>query len=65
MKVKTGSQVIDRAWRFIGEHLVGFSKEPGSNRFAAAVRSAQWLYWQRDKDLWRETANMLKDMKYR
>ena len=63
--VKAGTQIIDRAWRFIRAKLTGFSKKPGSNSFAAAVRSAQWLYWNRDKDLWVETASMLKELKYR
>ena len=65
LKVKSGSQVIDRAWRFIREHIKGFSKKPGDNRFAAAIRSAQWFYWNSEKDLWAETATMLKELKYR
>ena len=65
LKVKAGSQIIDRSWRFIREHLRGFSQKPGSNRFAAAVRSAQWLYWNRKKDLWVETATMLKELGYK
>jgi transposase-like protein len=65
IKVKSGSQIIDRAWRFIREHLRGFSKRPGSSTFATRVRSAQWLYWHRNKDLVAATGELLKDLKYR
>lgn len=37
--LKKGTQIIDRTWRFIRPQLDGFSKEPGTNRFASAVRS--------------------------
>ena len=65
LKVKTGTQVIDRAWRFFRRHLEGLALQPGSNRLAAAVRPGQWLYWNRDKDLWSETGTMLKALNYR
>ena len=60
LKVKAGTQIIDRAWRFIRSHLTGISARPGSVRLEAAVRSAQWLYWNRNADLWVKTGEMLK-----
>ena len=65
LKVKAGTQVIVLAWRCLRSNLEGFSKAPGSNRFASAVRSAQWLYWNRGNDLWLATGAILKDLNYK
>ena len=58
--MKAGTQVIDRAWQFVKNHMKGVSAKPGSPQLAAAVRSAQWLYWNRGQDLWAKTGCMLK-----
>ena len=63
VRVKAGTQIIDRAWRFILAHMVGVSAPPGSRTLAAVVRSAQWLYWNRGRDLWKETGAMLKELR--
>ena len=65
LHTKAGSQIIDRAWRFIREHVKGNTMTPNLASTAAAVRSAQWFYWNRGKDLWIENAKMLKSNKYK
>ena len=64
IKVRSSSQIIDRTWRSIRSHLSGYSKRPGASSFASRVRSAQWVYWNRNKGLWTETATLLKELKY-
>ena len=57
---KAGTQIIDRAWQLVKAHLKCMNSTANSTRLAAAVRSAQWLYWQRRTDLWVKTAQMLR-----
>jgi len=61
IQVKAGTQIIDRAWRSIKSHLTGISSAPGSSRLEAAVRYAQWVYWNRGKDLWKMLGEVLAD----
>ena len=60
LKVKTGTQVIDRAWRFIKDRLKNCSAMPGSRTLAVKIRSAQWSYWHRDDDQWTAAGEMLQ-----
>ena len=58
---KGGTQIIDRCWRHIREHVgTRSSSSSGIRLFEARVRSAQWMYWKRGQDLWMETGQMLK-----
>ena len=53
MTVKAGTQVIDRAWRFLKERIVLNQRcKVGTARLRAKVRSAQYEYWHRNEDLW-------------
>ncbi|CAK0803421.1 unnamed protein product, partial [Prorocentrum cordatum] len=54
LRTKAGSQVIDSAWKYIRSTLGGQTMAPNSETAATAIRSAQWLYWHRGKDLWAE-----------
>ncbi|CAK0871168.1 unnamed protein product, partial [Prorocentrum cordatum] len=59
IRVKTGAQIIDRAWRSI-KTLIGTRTDlPGSRRLAASVRSAQFEYWNKGKDMWAATADAI------
>ena len=59
IRVKAGTQIIDRAWRFIKTLIGTRSDPPGSRHLAASVRSAQFEYWNRGEDLWAATANAI------
>ena len=59
LRTKAGTQVIDRAWRFLKAHLTGVSAKPRSVMLNAHTRSAQWHYWCRGKDLWLEMGKTL------
>jgi hypothetical protein len=60
LAVKAGTQVIDRFWRHLRQHMEGVSARAGSHPLRQKVRSAQWLYWHRDQDLWVQTGKTLK-----
>ena len=62
LRTKAGTQIIDRAWRFIRSNLVGHTKKVGSLALRRAVRSTQWLYWNRGRDLWKATGEMLTEL---
>ena len=55
LRVKAGTQVIDRFWRHLRAHLEGVSSSVGSKALHLRVRSAQWTYWHRGTDQWAKT----------
>ena len=57
--VKGGTQVIDRAWRHFRKFLESRTCRVDSLAMRTRVRSAQWVYWNRGKDLWLATGAML------
>lgn len=60
LKVKGGTQIIDRFWGFLRRHLGQMNRQPGSATLARRIRSAQWAYWNRGEDLWVRSGDMLK-----
>jgi len=52
-KIKGGTQIVDRAWRFLKDriHLNQHSRV-GTPLLRAKIRSAQYEYWHRNADLW-------------
>ena len=53
ISTKGGTQIIDRAWRYLKERLqLNQSCKPGSSVLRAKLRSAQYEYWHRNADLW-------------
>ena len=62
LKTKAGTQIIDRAWRFIKERLrKNQNAKTSSAMLTLQVRSAQWEYWHRNDDLWVRTGEVLKE----
>jgi len=59
LHVKSGTQIIDRAWRFIRTRLEGYSSKVGSATLRRRIRSAQWEYWHMGQDHWAKTGEML------
>ncbi|CAK0865877.1 unnamed protein product, partial [Prorocentrum cordatum] len=61
LKVKSGTQIIDRAWRFIEDRLHrSATAKAGTKLLAAKTRSAQYDYWHKDDDLWAKTGEMVQ-----
>lgn len=59
LKVKAGTQVIDRAWRYLKDRLtINQHCRAGSKRLRSKLRSAQYQYWLRQKDLWMATGDL-------
>ena len=62
IKTKAGTQIIDRAWRFIKERLRRNQRaKAGSSLLALQIRSAEWEYWHRNEDLWACTGALLRE----
>ncbi|CAJ1344908.1 unnamed protein product [Effrenium voratum] len=61
LKVKAGTQHIDRAWRFIKDRLKRNQKvRAGTRQLRAQIRSAQYEYWLRGQDLWLKTGELIR-----
>ncbi|CAK0795081.1 unnamed protein product [Prorocentrum cordatum] len=60
--VKAGTQIIDRAWRHLRGCLEGVPAAVGSDMLRRRVRSAQWAYWMRARDLWQATGDMISKL---
>ena len=59
LRVKAGTQVIDRCWRYLKDRIViNQYSRAGSSALRAKLRSAQWCYWHRNDDLWLQTGVM-------
>ncbi|CAE7406098.1 unnamed protein product [Symbiodinium sp. CCMP2456] len=60
LKTKAGTQIVDRAWRFIKDRLRrNQAAKTGSTMLAAQIRSAQYEYWHRKDDLWLCTGELV------
>ena len=52
IKTKGGTQIVDRAWRYLKERMrLNQNCAVGSALMLAKVRSAQYEYWHRNQDL--------------
>ena len=60
LKVKSGTQIIDRCWQHLPSHLKYAPRFPGNDVMIRKIRSAQWVYWQKGKSLWTATGAMMK-----
>jgi hypothetical protein len=58
--VKTGTQIIDRFWQRVRAHLKHRAKKVGSSILHARIRSAQFDYWYKGRDMWLQTGEMLE-----
>lgn len=53
LKVKSGTQRIDRAWRFLKERVRRNQQvRAGAKAIRARIRAAQYEYWFRGHDVW-------------
>lgn len=53
IRCKAGTQVIDRAWRFLKDKVqLNQNCRVGSSALRAQLRSAQYEFWHRNQDLW-------------
>ena len=59
LRVKAGTQIIDRAWRFMKDRIsLNQHTRTGTLLLRNKIRSAQYQYWKRGSDLWLETGNL-------
>ena len=53
LAVKSGTQIIDRCWRYLKERVqINQHCKAGSKLLRAKLRAAQYEYWYRNSDLW-------------
>lgn len=62
LRVKAGTQIIDRFWRHLRSHLEGHTAGVGSATLRRRVRSAQWTYWHKGDDLWAKTGELFQSL---
>ena len=56
IKCKAGTQIIDRAWKFLKDRLpLNQNCKVGSAALRTKLRSAQYEYWHKNDDLWLAT----------
>ena len=61
LRVKAGTQVIDRCWRFLKDRLTLYQNaKVGSLILSKKLRSAQYQYWYKNSDLWVATGALCK-----
>ena len=64
VKVKAGTQIIDRFWQSLRAALKNHSSaKVNSMETRNLVRKAQWQYWNRGEDLWACAADMFQRMR--
>ena len=62
IKVKAGTQHIDRCWKFIKERVCkGTHSRAGLKRLHFKIRAAQYEYWHRGSDMWKCTGDLVQD----
>ena len=53
LSVKSGTQVIDRCWKFLKDRIqISQHSKAGSRLLRAKLRASQYEYWYRNMDLW-------------
>ena len=62
IRVKAGTQIIDRVWGHVRAYLKHPPRRVGSMAVKRKVRAAQWTYWHKGENLWRATGQMLQDL---
>lgn len=62
LKVKSGTQTIDRFWRHLREEFKGVNRKPGNQPMTRKIRSAQWTYWHKGTNLWEATGRMIQTL---
>ena len=61
MQVKSGTQIVDRCWRFLKERVTLNQQAcVGARMLCMQLRSGQYEYWNRGKDLWTCTGALVQ-----
>ncbi|CAK0809656.1 unnamed protein product [Prorocentrum cordatum] len=60
LRTKSGTQIIDRFWAHLREHLQSRTRRVGTHATRRRIRSAQWTFWNKGQELWSRTGDMLK-----
>ena len=62
LRVKAGTQIIDRFWGHVRTYIKKASRKPGNDVLRRKIRSAQFTYWHKGQNAWKATASMLKEL---
>ena len=62
LRVISGTQIVDRAWRFLKDRLkINQNTKAGTRALKAKLRSAQYDYWMKNSDLWLATGDLCSE----
>ena len=59
LKVKSGTQIIDRFWGRLRNYVKYTNRTPGNTVLTRKVRAAQFTYWFKGKNAWKSAGTML------
>ena len=62
LRVKSGTQIIDRFWGHVRAHAKYAPRVPGNQVLRRKIRSAQFTYWHKNQNAWKATAKMLQNL---
>ena len=60
LKVKSGTQIIDRFWGHLQAHVKYTQRKPGNVILRRKIRAAQFTYWTKGQNAWKAAGNMLQ-----
>ena len=63
LRVKSGSQIIDRFWSHLRTFIRSRSRaSPGTAAVRRRLRMAQWAYWHHSKNLWAHAGHAIQSI---
>ena len=62
IRVKAGTQVIDRFWGHVRAYLKHSPRQVGSCKLRRKIHAAQWTYWHKGNNFWSATGKMVQDL---
>ena len=60
LKVKSGTQIIDRFWGHLRAYVKYTQRTPGNVILRRKIRAAQFTYWTKGQNAWKAAGNMLQ-----
>ncbi|CAK0840716.1 unnamed protein product [Prorocentrum cordatum] len=62
VRVKSGTQIMNRFWSHLRTHFGKRTRRVDTIAMRRRVRSAQWTHWNKGRDLWARTGDMLQEL---
>ncbi|CAE7406455.1 unnamed protein product [Symbiodinium sp. CCMP2456] len=59
LRVKSGTQIIDRFWGHVRSYIRRAPRKPGNPVLRRKLRAAQFTYWNKGRNAWKAVGDML------